>query len=464
MLEQTTSRAPGNTPLPVPVLEVKDVIALIVGLVIGVGIFKLPSLVAANAMSETWMLAAWVLGGAISLIGALCYAELATTYPHAGGDYHYLNRAFGKNLSFLFAWARLTVISSGSIALLAFVFGDYASQLLRLGSYSTSIYAALAVILLTGVHILGIRQGKSTQNLLTVLEVLGLLSVIVAGLAFALPTTPNPTPDAVAGNANPLHAAFGLTMVFVLLTFGGWNEAAYVSAELKDVRRNMAKALIYSIAIITLLYLLVNVAYLKGLGFTAMAKSEVIAADLLKAAWGESGAKLISIIIAISALTSISATILTAARTNFALGRDFPLFAALGRWHSEKGSPINALLIQGVLVLALIGLGTLTRKGFETMVDFTAPVFWLFFLLTGVSLFILRWYEPHVKRHFKVPLYPVLPMIFCITCGYLLYSSLAYTGLGALIGVAVLTSGVLVLLWGRRYETRSIAFAMRGED
>ncbi len=167
---------------PVPTLASKDAVGMIVGIVVGAGIFRTPSLVAANVASETSFLLLWVAGGAISLIGALCYAELTSTYPHTGGDYHYLTRAYGKPLAFLFAWSRVSVIQTGSLALLAFVFGDYASQLLRLGEYSSSIYAALVVVTLTGLNVIGVQHGTRTQNLLTVVEVLSLLLVIVGGL------------------------------------------------------------------------------------------------------------------------------------------------------------------------------------------------------------------------------------------------------------------------------------------
>src|SRR5512133_182662 len=376
---------------PRPVLDLRDAIALIVGVVVGAGIFKAPSVVAANAGGAAAMIGAWLLGGAVSLIGALCYAELATACPHAGGDYHFLTRAYGRRLSFLFAWARLAVITTGSIALLAFVFGDYCSRLYALGAQSSAIYAALIVILLTAVNIAGVKFGTATQNWLTAFQVLGLLALVFAGLALA------PAAAAVSGNADLGQPAFGLCMVFVLLTYGGWNEAAYISAEVKDGRRNMLRALVWSMGIITALYLLVNLAYLRGLGWSGMARSPVVAADLLQPVWGSAGAQAISILIAVSALTSINASIIFGARSSYALGCDWPLLGFLGRWDARSGSPARALLLQGAVALALIAFGALMRQGFETMVDYTAPVFWLFFLLTGIALFVLRSREPHAE-------------------------------------------------------------------
>ena len=431
---------------PKPTLSVADAVAIIVGIVIGSGIFKTPSLVAANTANEFMFLFAWLLGGIISLIGALCYAELATTYPHAGGEYHFLNRSFGRDIAFLFAWARATVIQTGSIAMLGFVFGDYASELLPLGEHSSAIYAALAAIVLTVLNVMGVQQGKWTQNILTAAKVLGLLLVFAVGLLKAVPSEPIPTPD-----RSP-SGAFGLAMIFVLLTYGGWNEAAYISAELKDVRRNMLRALMLGIGAITVIYLLVNFAYLKGLGLAAMAKSEVVAADLLRNAWGDLGAKFISVLIAISALGAMNATIFTGARTNYAWGQDFKALHLLGVWHERTSTPVNALVVQGLISLGLVALGAATRKGFSTMVDYTAPVFWFFFLLTGLSLFILRNTDAGTRRPFYTPLYPLTPLLFCVFCVYMLQSSLSYTGVGALVGVAVLLVGIPVLMLVRRYE------------
>lgn len=438
----------GEVAAPKPTLTVVDAVALTVGIVVGAGIFETPALVAANLGNPSTVMLAWLLGGVVSLVGALCYAELATTYPHPGGDYHYLTRAFGLNIAFLFAWARMAVTQTGQIALFAFVFGDYVSQILPLGNYAASIYAALIVIVLTALNIVGVQQGKWTQNLLTLVEVLGSALVIVAGFVAA-----NVNPPPAVTQAPTEGNAFGLAMVFVLLTYGGWNEAAYISAELRQVQRNMAKALIWSIAIVTGIYLLVNLAYLQGLGISGLADSQAIAADLVRRAVGEGGARFISLLVAITTLSSINATIITGARSNYALGQDFRPFTFLGRWSDRGGTPANALLVQGVIALALVLLGTLTRNGFETMVDYTAPVFWFFFLLSGISLLVLRVREPEVPRPFRVPFYPLVPILFCATCVYLLYSSLTYAGVGALVGVAVLISGALLLLIIRRWQS-----------
>jgi APA family basic amino acid/polyamine antiporter len=423
---------------PKQTISVTDAIALIVGIVIGIGIFKTPSMIAANTGRNSVFLLAWLAGGVISVIGALCYAELAAAYPHTGGDYHYLTRAFGRKIGFLFVWSRMTVIQPGSIAMLAFVFGDYLSTILPLGP--PSLYAALSVLILTALNLLGVQKGKWTQNLLTAIKVVGLLMVVLAGMMVPSSSTPM-----VPAHPNP-GASFGLAMVFVLLTFGGWNEAAYISAELHEVRRNMVRALLWGVGLITVIYLLINLAYLRGLGLKEMGQSEVVAADLMRRILGEGGAKFISLLIIVSALGAINACIFTGARTNYALGQDFSMFGFLGKWQERSNTPANALLFLGAISLMWVLLGGLVRKGFVAMVEYTAPVFWCFFLLAGLSLFVLRFKEPEIPRPFRVPLYPFTPLLFCMTCVYMLQSSVVYVGAGAFVGVAVLAAGALLLL------------------
>jgi amino acid transporter len=426
---------------PKAILTTRDTVAIIVGLVIGAGIFRFPPLVAANSPDEAAFYLLWIVGGAISLVGALCYAELATAYPSAGGDYHFIQRAFGRTLSFLFGWARLAVITTGAIALLGYTFGDYASTLLRLGPNSSAIYAALAVLALTAVNLLGIRETKGTQNVLTSLLVLGVIAVIVTGLLLVVPA---PAPAAPAAPKPWTAAPFA--MLFILFTYSGWNEAAYVSAELKE-RRSMVVALALSLALVTVLYLAINYAYVRGLGFQGVAKSDTVAADLMKLYFGATGANIISAVVCLAALTSINATIIAGARSNYALGRDWPLFGWMGRWDDRTDAPRNSLYVQGAFALALVLGGAFTDQ-VKTMIEYTSPVFWFFFMMTGIALFVLRARDPGAPRPFKVPLYPLTPLIFVLTCAYLLYSSLAYVKGGAWAGVAVLAVGLVLLLAG----------------
>jgi amino acid transporter len=233
-------------------------------------------------------------------------------------------------------------------------------------------------------------------------------------------------------------------MVFVLLTFGGWSETVYVTAEMRGSRRRIAGVLVAGLALVTLFYVAVNLAFLHVLGLSGIARSEAVAADVMRLALGEGGAIVISAIVAIAALTSANATVITGARTGHALGVNTPALGWLGQWDGARDTPGNALIAQGAIALLLVMLGGLSRDGFAAAVEFTAPVFWLAMFGVGVALFVLRIREPDIARPFRVPLYPLTPAVFCATSLYLFWSSIAYTGVHALAGVAVLAVGALL--------------------
>jgi basic amino acid/polyamine antiporter, APA family len=439
---------------PRPYLTTLDAVALIVGLVVGVGIFRAPQLVAENTGSVEGFIGVWVAGGVLSLIGALCYAELSTTYPHAGGEYHFIRRAFGTDLAFLFAWSRCSVIQTGSIAILCYVFADYLAPVLSLKPGSSPMLAAVAVVALTGLNLAGLRHGKRTQLFLTTAELIGLGAVIIAGLVLLDGATGSAANAAPA--TSPGLAGLGLAMVFVLLTYGGWNEAAYISAEVRDGPRAMARTLLWGIGIITTLYVLANLAYVHALGLDGVRSSSVVAADLMQSALGPVGATLLSCAVALSALGSANATIITGARTTYALGRDFGAFHLLGRWNDEGSTPVNALFLQGALALLLVAFGAVARSGFEAMVAYTAPVFWIFLAMVALAVIVLRQREPGRPRPFKVPFYPLTPLIFFAAALFMLYSSVRYAGSGALVGVAVMLAGIPVLFLVRASAARTI--------
>jgi|LauGreDrversion2_6_1035139.scaffolds.fasta_scaffold00246_6 amino acid transporter len=441
LMMKTDSASPANM---LRLLHPLSAVALIVGIVIGAGIFKTPSLVAGISGDAGWALVLWLAGALISIIGALCYAELCTTYPNAGGDYHFLHRAFGRNISFIYGWSRATIINTGSIALLAFVFGDYMSTLVNLGAYSSAIWALVIVLLLTAVNLAGIHASSQMQTWLTVTEIIGLLAVVVAGFWVDAPSS-----GAIQWFAQaPAPAQWGLCLVFVLLTFGGWNESAYISAELKGGPRTMVWVILASMVTLTVIYLLVNTALLLGLGLSGLSQSKTAAGDLLGLAFGPWAQKALGLFVAIAALTSINATMFVGARTNFAVGSDWKALRKLGQWQVDIGSPKQALLMQAVISIGLIALGTQEADGFSAMVEFTAPVFWGFLFLVGLSLLWLRQTDAHAVRPFKVPLYPVLPLIFSAVCAWLTYSSITYAISQKAIHVSMwlIASGVLALL------------------
>lgn len=432
---------------PRETLSLADGLVIVVGMVVGIGVFATPALVAQFAGNSFNYLAIWLVGGGLTLVGALCYAEIATAFPHAGGEYHFLSRAYGRGTALMFAWARCTVIQTGAIALVAFVYGDYAQAIVPLGTFGTAIHAAIIIMVFTGINMAGTAQGKLAQKIFTSMDIVALLALIAAGLVVTLSgTAPEPTPSPAGGGDTGL---LGLAMVFVLLTYGGWNEAAYISAELRDGKRNIVRVLVLSIVGVTLLYFLVAWAYLHVLGFDGLQKSSTIAADVMRAAFGPSGATLIALFVCGAAISTLNATIFTGARVYYALGRDLPGLKLFGIWSARGENPANAFALQGAIALGLVALGAFARDGFKTMVEYTSPVFWLFMILVAVSLFIFRRRDPDRVLAYSVPLYPLTPIIFIATCIYMLYSSLAYTGIGALFGVGVLVAGTPLLLLGR---------------
>jgi len=426
-------------------LGVWHAVSVCVGMVIGAGIFKTSPMVAANLNSDFMLYIAWALGGVLSFVGALCFAELASTFPSAGGDYHFLRLAFGHRMGFLFAWSRFAVIHTGSMALLAFVFGDYLGQLIPLGSYGSAVFAALVISLLTLLNLRGIRVGLTTQ--------IGLMSLVIGGL-LALGATSAWTVSVGIAPASPLTVVapavgreqIGVAMVFVFLAYGGWSDAATLSAEMRDSKRGIVRALLIGLSVVTALYLLANWAYLQSLGLEGLANSSAPAADLMRRAFGPIGEIAIVGVVAITSITVMNAILITGARTTWAAARDVQRAFGLARWDLSRGIPPLAVLAIGVMALLLVGLGTFTRGGFSTMVDYLSPVYWGFLTLSGACVMILRIRYPEAVRPFRVPLYPVLPLLFCACSIYLFWSSVLYVKTGAIVGLVVLALGAIPLL------------------
>jgi APA family basic amino acid/polyamine antiporter len=449
-MDSTSSQVSTAKGAPQTLLSVPDGMFLVIGMMIGVGIFKLPSLVAGNTAGEGQFLFAWLLGGAVSLCGALVYAELSARHPETGGEYTFLLRALGPGAAFLFVWSRMTVIQTGVIVAVAYAFGDYASEVLRLGEKSSAIWAAASVIALTALNVVGTFSSKTLQKVMEIVLIAALVLLAVA----ALLAGGSPKPAAAASGGS---VSFGLAMVFVLFTYGGWNEAAYLAGEVRDARRNMLRILVAGIVAVTALYLLVNLAYLSALGLGGMRESKAVAADVMRLIAGEKGAVLIALIVCVSALTTMNAAIFTGARTTWAFAQDFSLFARLGAWRAQGSTPANALLLQGAISLVLVWAASFARDGFQAMVDYTAPVFWIFFLLTGVTLFVVRSRSGEAPA-VRTPLYPLVPIVFCGMCAYMIYSTVSYAladygpkfGNMVLTGLVVMVAGIPLYFLARR--------------
>ena len=447
-----------STSAPRRVLSTFDGIVLVVGLIVGAGIFRSPPIVAGNVADVWSFFAVWVAGGLVALAGALCYAELASAYPHPGGEYHVLRYTFGQSTGFMLGWARMTVMQTGSIALLAFVFADYAVRLLpgdRAGDTSAlgAVLAAAAVVVLTIVNIAGLRPGRRAQYVLTAAEVGGLCAVIVAGFVIAVrgsgADVPPPATTAAARSSN-----LPLALVFVLLTYGGWSEAAYLSAELQDRQRGVRRTLTWAVAIVTSLYLLANVALrvrVRSRGRRGVAGRRggchARGGRPVGRRGGERHRHGRGALVGERIDDHRRARQLR--RRQDGLTTRHPRRLARYRGRRQRRAAPRARRAGDHLAHprrvrrrdaggvrddgGVHGAGLLAH----------APARW------ASRSFVLRRREPERERPFRVPLYPLTPLLFCVASAGMLYSSVAYAGRGALLGVAVMLAGLPLLLIGR---------------
>lgn len=480
-MKPSSAEAPLLPAAPRRELSLFDSTCVIVGIIIGAGIYRSTPDIAGCVPSAGWLVAVWVLGGLFALIGAMCYAELASAYPKAGGDYVYLTRAYDRPLGFLFAWAELWVVRPGSLGAMAFAFAEYANRIWPQAEGEAArrvalAYAVGAIGVLTAINALGVRQGKWTQNILTVAKFVGLILVVIVGFSTRAPQPENKNgppaavrtdagqdaaADTAAANAvapntdappeNGLNAdapdqnapaapaeweipglgwrvaavdwsAFGLAMILVLFTYGGWNEMGYIGAEVRHPERNIFRALMLGTAAVVAIYVLVNLAFVHAVGFEGV-RSKTVATDVLRLALGRGAEAAMAALICVSALGVINGQIFTGARIYYAMGRDHALYAPLGRWNAKLDTPLVSLLVQaGVTIALVLGFG-LSGDGFNRLVNFTAPPFWFFLFLVAISVLVFRAQEPDVPRPYRVFAYPVTPLLLAMGCLYMMYAS-----------------------------------------
>lgn len=448
MIETQPVVASVKEQVPQRQLTIFDSACIIVGIIIGVGIYQTAPTIAGAMPNAFGVLGIWVVGGILSLIGALCYAELATAYPREGGDYVYLNRAYGPWAGYLFAWADFVIIRPGSIAAMVFPFAEYFQTIWApfdqpfLTAHASVILAAIAVVVLTTINILGVRQGKWTQNLLTTAKALGILAIFC--VALAAPSS-GPAEAAAAGRRLTL-GGLNLAMILVLFAYGGWNEIAYVAAEVKHPERNIVRSLIWGTLAVTVLYVVVNGAFLHTLGYAKMVASKTVATDTVSAVFPHIAGQAISALICISALGAANGMIFAGARIAYAMGQEHRIFRFLGRWHPLLGTPANALAIQGCISVAIIVLA----GSFNQVLLYTTAVVWTFFLGSGLSVFVLRAKEPNQPRPYRIHGHPFTTIVFCASCLFLIYSAVTYNWKGTLVAVAILLTGLPFYWLSRR--------------
>lgn len=417
--------------------------SVVVGMVVGAGIFRTASVVAADLESPLLIYAAWALGGIFALAGALCYAELSSAYPDQGGDYRFLQEAFGDNIAFLFAWSRFAIIFTASAAMLAFVGADYLAQLIPMDQTARAMVGAVVIVILSAINLRGIKTSARSQVALVTLDVVALLALGAAALW--LIASGAPAPASGSGTEEVFSArGFGAAMVFVMLAYGGFNDAATLSAEVRRPR-DMTIAMVGGMGAVTLLYLLANWAYVHGLGAAGLAASDAPAAALMLRAFGPLGETLMVAAVGIATLAVINALVIVGGRTLYAAAADEPALGRFAVWDERTGVPRTAILAQAALTLALIAWGAWTRGGFATMVDYMAPVYWLFLTLSALSLLVLRYRRPDTPRPYKVPFFPWMAILFAGGSAFVTFASIAYVGwTGSLISFGMLALGLVL--------------------
>jgi basic amino acid/polyamine antiporter, APA family len=457
----TTPEAPTLPPrhatvsAPTRSLSLFDSTSIVVGVIIGATIYESSPAIAGSVPNLAALVGVWVVGALIALVGALCYAELATAYPASGGAYIYLGHAFGRRMATLFAWAELCVVRPGSIGAVAFVFAHYANELFPLGDGwpPLLIYAVGSIVALSLVNLAGLREGKWTQNILATTKVLGLL--LLFAVAIAARQDSRPTSSAAAEGASDWAQA----LILVMFAYGGWNEVSYVAAEVRDPRRNLPRTLFLGVAVVAAVYVLANLSFAGALGWQGFRSSPAVAADAVGVQWGQLGARLISALICITTLGSVNGQIFTGARIYYAFGRDHPLASLVGHWNQRTNAPSWALVVQcGVCLIPVVIFGV-HENAFQSMVNYTTPVFWFFFFLVGVSVFLLRKRQPAATAPFRVPCYPVTPLVFVASSLMMLYATADYAvkkkSPEAWWAIGILAVGYLVTLVTERRSPAS---------
>lgn len=423
----------------------------VIGGIIGSGIFMNSAIVAQRVGSAELTLGAWVLGGAIALLGALCFAELGARLPRAGGGYSYLREAFGPLPGFLYGWALLLVMATGAMAAVAVTFASYATALLGLSPELVKPLAIGAIALLSIINIVGVKPGAVTQNLFTVLKLAALAALIAAGLFLTHGTAAQAEAASAVGVAPTGWAVvvgMGTALVPVLFACGGWQQTNFIAEEIINPEKNLPRALILGVLTVIVVYVLANVTYLKALGAPGLAASHAPAADAMRILVGPGGATLISAGIALSTFGFLGLVILVTPRVYQAMAADGLFFASFARLHPKFRTPVTAIVLQSVWAIILLETGS-----YGQLLDYVVFCDWIFFALTVGTLFVFRGRSAKEVpgSGFRVPAYPLIPILFIAAAVYVVLGSVASNPANAVRGVLLLALGVPVCLyWQRR--------------
>ena len=425
-----------------------DATMIVMGGIIGSGIFMNPSVVALQVHTPFLILGAWILGGLFALAAAFIWAELAALRPDVGGQYAYLREAFHPGVAFLYGWVLLLVVQTGGMAAVAVTFARYFVELAQL-PISYALLAVIVLAALTIINCLGVRAGSTVQSILMVLKIVAIAALVICGFAFAEKTamTSELFDRPVS---NDLLTAFGAALVPVIFAYGGWQTATFVAGEIKEPRKNLPRGLILGVTGVVLLYLAANVVYISVLGTDGLAASKAPASEVMRRALGDFGARAIAAGIAISTVGFLSQSMLTAPRVYFAMAKDGLFFKPVGTVHPRTRAPIVAIALQGLLAIVIALLGT-----YERILNYVVSVDVIFFGLTACCIFVFRKREPNRGGQItRVPGHPLTTSVFVAVCALVVINTVYRYPDNTLIGIAIMIAGVpAYLFWRWRNST-----------
>lgn len=422
-----------------------DATMIVMGGIIGSGIFVNPAEVARRVSSPAMSTLAWTIGGVIALVGGFVYAELAARRPQVGGQYAYLRDAFHPIVAFLYGWTLLLVVQTGGMAASALVFGRYARELTGVAAPEW-LWASATLMILTVINCVGVKAGSNVQSFFMIVKLVVIATVIVSGLFLFKGAAPVAT-AASAGTSFGVMTA----LVPILFTYGGWQTASFVSGEMRDPQRDLARGLIFGVIGVVTVYLLVNTSFLAALGFSGLAASKAPASDVMRTVFSDRGARFIAAGVALSTVGFLSQSMLTAPRVYFAMARDGLFFRKIGDLGERSRVPVAAIVLQGITASVIAILGR-----FDQVLNYVVSIDVLFFGLTGATLFVFRRREPGEKPKFSVPLHPISTILFVGACWAIAVTTVVSAPKDAGGGVAILLIGVPVfLIWNRRRSTTS---------
>jgi len=428
-------------------LRLKDMVLLIIGSVIGSGIFLVPGVIL-REVNESVALASlvWIVGGVLSLLGALTYGELAAMRPVSGGLYVYIREGFGPIPAFLYGWAMFLAIASGTVASLAVAFSTYLGTILPMSALADKLVAIGVIAVITIVNVWGTRRSADLQNWTTLIKLILILAMSGALLWLGREYSAIPKDLWPSHGTASLLSSFGLAMIAVLWAYEGWQFVTYCAGETVNPQKNFPRALLASVLLLALLYLLANFAYLVALGPTRAAQTDTIAATSMASVLGSNAAKLVSLIILISVFSAINSVSLTAPRVFYAMAEDRLFFRKLAEVHPRFKTPAFAVIALGIwsALLSLMGL-------FQELVNYTMFVAWIFYGLGAASVFAYRRRYPDLTRPYLVPGYPWTPLLFVAAAAALVLNVIVSTPKNAAVGLGIVAIGLpAYLIWRKR--------------